>query len=76
MPAQTQKFGASKIETPALFASYRIGDRQQAGLRRYPWEMTDTQGILLNAFDLLANRRTHKVQRANPRRKNPASQEC
>lgn len=60
MPAQTQKFGASKIETPALFASYRIGDRQQAGLRRYPWEMTGTQGILLNAFDLLANRRTHK----------------
>ena len=60
MPAKTQKFGAWKIETPALFASYRIGDRQQAGLRRYPWKMTDTQGILLNAFDLLANRRTQK----------------
>ena len=60
MPAQTQKFCASKIETPALFASYRIGDRQQAGLRCFPWEMTGTQGILLNAFDLLANRRTHK----------------
>ncbi len=51
---------SDSLETPNFFASYRIGDRQQAGLRCYPWKMTDTQGVLLNAFDLLANRRTHK----------------
>lgn len=48
------------LETPNLFASYRIHDCPRAGLRCHPWKMTDTQAILLNAFDLLANRRTHK----------------
>ena len=48
------------LETPNLFASYRIRDYPRAGLRCHPWKMTDTQAILLNAFDLLANRRTHK----------------
>ena len=46
------------LELPNLFASYRIGDYPRAGLLYYPWEMTDTQAILLNAFDLLANKRT------------------
>ena len=58
MLPHTLTIGASKIETPALFASYRIGDYPRAGLLYYPWEMTDTQAILLNAFDLLANKRT------------------
>ena len=46
------------LELPNLFASYRIGDYPRAGLRCYPWKMTNTQAILLNAFDLLANKRT------------------
>ena len=46
------------LELPNLFASYRIGDYPRAGLLCHPWEMTDTQAILLNAFDLLANKRT------------------
>src|SRR5690349_12809417 len=46
------------LATPALVASYRIGDYPAAGLRKYPWEMTNTQALLLNAFDLLGNRRT------------------
>lgn len=50
--------GTSQIETPALFASYRIRDYPRAGLRCHPWKMTGTQALLLNAFDLLANRRT------------------
>ena len=54
----TLTIGASKIETPALFASYRIRDYPRAGLSCHPWEMTNTQAILLNAFDLLANKRT------------------
>jgi len=52
------RIGASTINTPALFASYRIRDFPRAGLRFHPWEMTKTQAILLNAFDLLANKRT------------------
>ena len=58
MAPRTFTIGASQIETPALFASYRIRDYPRAGLRCHPWEMTDTQALLLNAFDLLANRRT------------------
>lgn len=58
MPTHTLRFGVSKIKIPALFASYRIRDFPRAGLRFHPWEITDTQAILLNAFDLLANKRT------------------
>ena len=43
---------AESLETPNLFASYRIYDYPRAGLRCHPWKMTDTQAILLNAFDL------------------------
>ena len=46
------------LELPNLFASYRIGDYPRAGLRCHPWTMTNTQAILLNAFDLLANKQT------------------
>ena len=46
------------LELPNLFASYRIGDYPRAGLLCYPWKMTNTQAVLLNAFDLLANKRT------------------
>src|SRR6266446_10044459 len=50
--------GDKPLDTPALVVSYRIGDYPRAGLRNYPWEMTDTRALLLNAFDLLANKRT------------------
>jgi queuine/archaeosine tRNA-ribosyltransferase len=50
--------GGKPLETPALFVSYRLGDFPRAGLRCYPWEMTDTKALLLNAFDMLANKRT------------------
>ena len=50
--------GDKPLDTPALVVSYRIGDYPVAGLRNYPWEMTDTKALLLNAFDLLANKRT------------------
>jgi len=58
MPPRTVTIGAAQLETPALFASYRIRDYPRAGLRFHPWEITDTQALLLNAFDLLANKRT------------------
>lgn len=50
--------GDKALETPAIIVSYRLGDYPAAGLRCYPWQMTGTRGILLNAFDLLGNRRT------------------
>ena len=54
-------FSRTPLETPNLFASYRIGDHPRAGLRLSPWEMTGTQAILVNAYDFLANHRTRQV---------------
>ena len=54
----SQIFSDYYFETPTLFASYRIGDFPQARLRFHPWNITGTQGVLLNAFDLLANKQT------------------
>ena len=54
-------FSRAPLETPNLFASYRIGDYPLAGLRLPPWDMTGTQAILVNAYDLLANHRTRQV---------------
>ncbi len=59
MLSHTQKTSVLDIKTPALFASYRIGDFPRAGLSCYPWNITRTQAVLVNAFDLLANRQTH-----------------
>ena len=58
MLPHTQKISILDIKTPALFASYRIGDFPRAGLRCHPWNITRTQAILVNAFDLLANKQT------------------
>lgn len=54
----TQKISVLDIKTPALFASYRIGDFPRAGLHFHPWNITRTQAVLVNAFDLLANKQT------------------
>ena len=51
-------FSRVPLELPNLFASYRISDYPSAGLLCHPWEMTGTQAVLVNAFDLLANKRT------------------
>jgi queuine/archaeosine tRNA-ribosyltransferase len=58
MPLRTITIGVTQLEAPTLLASYRIRDYPRAGLRCHPWDMTDTQALLLNAFDLLANKRT------------------
>lgn len=50
-----------QLQTPSLFASYRFDDFPRAGLRCLPWKMTNTQAVLVNAYDLLGNRRTRKV---------------
>lgn len=52
------------IPTPAIFASYRINDFPCAGLRFHPWQVTKTKAILLNAYDLISNPRTHKFTSA------------
>lgn len=56
----TSSIFSKPLEIPNLFASYRIRDYPRAGLRCHPWKMTDTQAVLLNAFDLLANKRTRR----------------
>ena len=53
-------FSRIPLDTPNLFASYRIGDYPHAGLLHPPWEMTGTQAVLVNAFDLLENYRTRR----------------
>ena len=57
---QPSVFSRTPLETPNLFASYRIGDHPHAGLLHSPWKMTGTQAVLVNAFDLLANHRTRR----------------
>lgn len=57
---RTSVFSRTPLEIPNLFASYRIGDHPNAGLHHPPWEMTGTQAVLVNAFDLLANHRTRR----------------
>ena len=39
-------FSRVPLDTPNLFASYRIGDYPHAGLLHPPWEMTGTQAVL------------------------------
>ena len=44
-----------KLHTPNLFASYRLGDVTMAGLKFFPWKITGTQAVLVNAYDLMEN---------------------
>ena len=56
--ANSSIFSKISFETPNLFASYRIGDFPRAGLLYHPWKITGTEAVLVNAFDLLANKKT------------------
>lgn len=53
--------GNYQLQTPNLFASYRLGDCPNAGLRFLPWKLTRTEGVLINAFDLLRKRYYEEV---------------
>ena len=53
-------WGANELPIPSIFASYRVKDYPRAGLRFHPWKITQTSGVLLNAYDLIANPRTRK----------------
>jgi hypothetical protein len=41
-----------------FIASYRIGDFPRAGLKLLPWKVAPCDGVLINAYDFLKNRRT------------------
>ncbi len=45
-------FGKHRLRVPALFAGYRLGDSPDAGLRFLPWDITETEALLINAYDL------------------------
>jgi tRNA-guanine family transglycosylase len=49
--SKTIKFGKHKLRIPVLFASYRLGDQPAAGLRFMPWDITETEALLINAYD-------------------------
>lgn len=55
---KTLHLGRQSLQTPALFASYRLGDVTSAGLKAFPWKMTATEAVLVNAYDLIANPKT------------------
>ncbi|MFB3918344.1 MAG: hypothetical protein ACE14M_16560 [Terriglobales bacterium] len=44
-------FGPYTLHPPVLFAGYRMGDVPTAGLRTFPWEITETKALLINAYD-------------------------
>ena len=47
----TIRFGPYGLRPPVLFAGYRMGDVPTAGLRKFPWDMTGTEALLINAYD-------------------------
>ena len=52
--------GKHSLSVPALFASYRLGDCPASGLRKFPWAMTRTEALLINAYDF--TRRKYQQQ--------------
>jgi len=44
-------FGPYRLRLPVLFAGYRMGDVPTAGLRKFPWALTGTEALLINAYD-------------------------
>lgn len=52
-----------ELYAPNLFASYRLGDVTRAGLRRFPWKITNTQAVLVNAYDLIENPKSKSYRR-------------
>jgi tRNA-guanine family transglycosylase len=44
-------FGKYRLLSPTFFASYRYGDYPVAGLKSHPWAVTETEALLINAFD-------------------------
>ena len=43
--------GTQSLQAPALFASYRLGDYPTSGLKCLPWAITQTEAVLINAYD-------------------------
>jgi queuine/archaeosine tRNA-ribosyltransferase len=50
-PERTISVGRHSLRVPALFASYRLGDHPTSGLKKFPWTMTRTEAVLINAYD-------------------------
>ncbi len=60
---RTISLGPHQLAVPALFASYRLGDFPTSGLRKFPWAMTRTEALLINAYDF--TRRKYQLQLAS-----------
>ena len=44
-------FGPYSLWPPVLFAGYRMGDMPTSGLLDFPWDITETEALLINAYD-------------------------
>ncbi len=58
---KTITLGSHKLKVPALFASYRLGDYPSSGLRAWPWAMTQTEALLINAYDFTRRKYQHQL---------------
>jgi len=62
-PLRNIHIGPHSLRVPALFASYRLGDFPTSGLKKFPWGMTQTEAILINAYDF--TQRKYKLALSN-----------
>ena len=58
---KTISLGNHELKVPALFASYRLGDYPTSGLRKFPWAMTRTEALLINAYDFTRRKYQHQL---------------
>jgi len=57
-PTRIISVGPHRLRVPIFFASYRLGDYPTSGLKRLPWRMTNTEAVLINAYDFRSRKHT------------------
>lgn len=55
-------FGPFRLRPPILFAGYRMGDVPTAGLHTFPWDLTGTEALLINAYDFTKPKYKHVIE--------------
>lgn len=56
MSIKKVSLNGKRLETPNIFASYRLGDYPNAGLKCLPWKEIEVDALLINAYDFLKPR--------------------
>ncbi len=69
LETRTIDFGPYQLQPPVLFAGYRMGDVPTAGLRSFPWKLTGTEALLINAYDFTRPKYKRVIENGwNPKR--------